>query len=36
MHQVKSRAVEPDHVYFDKWASAFFPILDIDPGTVAK
>ena len=36
MHQVKSRAVEPDHVYFDKWASAFFPILDIDPETVAK
>lgn len=36
MHQVMSRAVEPDHVYFDKWASAFFPILDIDPETITK
>ncbi|MBP5392077.1 MAG: hypothetical protein J6Y40_08380 [Bacteroidales bacterium] len=36
MHQVKTRAVEPDHIYFDKWASAFFPILDIDPQTIAN
>ena len=36
MHQVKSRAVEPDHIYYDKWASAFFPILDLDPQTIAK
>ena len=36
MHQVKTRAVEPDHIYFDKWASAFFPILDMDPQTLAE
>lgn len=27
MHLVKSRAVEPDHIYNDYFASAFFPLL---------
>ena len=30
MHLVKSRAVEPDHIYKDRFASAFFPILNVE------
>lgn len=30
MHLVKSRAVEPDHIYNDRFASAFFPILNVE------
>ena len=30
MHQVKTRAVEPEHVSADKWASGLFPIIDIN------
>ena len=30
MHLVKTRAVEPDHILKDKFASAFFPVLSID------
>ena len=33
MYQVKSRAVEPEHVYADKWTSGLFPLLSIDPKT---
>ena len=36
MYQVKSRAVEPEHVYADKWTSAFFPALSIDPENPIK
>lgn len=31
MYQVKSRAVEPEHVYADKWTSGLFPLISIDP-----
>ena len=27
MHQVQSRAVEPEHLYADPWASVLFPLL---------
>lgn len=30
MHLVKTRAVEPDHLYKDKFASAFFPVLNVN------
>lgn len=36
MHQIKSRAVEPEHVYADKWTSALFPLLSIDPDNPTK
>jgi len=36
MYQVKSRAVEPEHIYADKWTSAFFPALSIDPENPTK
>ena len=31
MHQVKTRAVEPEHLARDPWASPLFPIIDINP-----
>ena len=31
MHQIKSRAVEPEHLYADEWTSSLFPILRINP-----
>ena len=31
MYQVKSRAVEPEHLYEDPWTSALFPAISIDP-----
>ena len=34
MYQVKSRAVEPEHVYADKWTSSVFPLLTIDPDKI--
>lgn len=30
MHLVKTRAVEPDHIFKDKFASAFFPVLNVE------
>lgn len=30
MHLVKTRAVEPDHIYQDEFASAFFPMLNVE------
>ncbi len=30
MHLVKTRAVEPDHIFKDKFASAFFPVLNVN------
>lgn len=36
MYQVKSRAVEPEHIYADKWTSAFFPAISIDPENPTK
>ena len=27
MHQVKTRAVEPEHLYQDKWTSCLFPLI---------
>lgn len=34
MHQIKSRAVEPEHLYADQWASSLFPLLRIDPDSL--
>lgn len=34
MHQIKSRAVEPEHLYADRWASSLFPLLRIDPESI--
>ena len=34
MHQVQSRAVEPEHLYADDWASSLFPILRLNLGTL--
>lgn len=31
MYQVQSRAVEPEHIYADKWTSAVFPVVNLDP-----
>ena len=31
MYQIKSRAVEPEHLYADKWTSGLFPLLSINP-----
>ena len=36
MHQVKTRAVEPEHVYADKWTSALFPLVSLDPDNPVK
>lgn len=36
MHQVKTRAVEPEHIYQDEWTSALFPLLSIDPSDPTK
>ena len=36
MYQVKSRAVEPEHLYEDKWASGFLPLLNINPNDTLK
>ena len=33
MYQVKSRAVEPEHVYANAWTSGLFPLLSINPKT---
>ena len=33
MYQVKSRAVEPEHVYAHPWTSGLFPLVSIDPKT---
>lgn len=30
MHQVQSRAVEPEHLYADNWTSSLFPVLRIN------
>ena len=34
MHQVQSRAVEPEHLYADRWTSVLFPLLRINPQTL--
>ncbi len=31
MHQVKTRAVEPDHIAAYSWTSGIFPLLDVSP-----
>ena len=36
MYQVKSRAVEPEHLYEDKWTSGFLPLLNINPNDTLK
>lgn len=36
MHQIQSRAVEPEHVYAHPWTSGLFPLLDIDPDNPTK
>lgn len=36
MHQIKSRAVEPEMLYSDKWTSGLFPLLQIDPNDTLK
>ena len=34
MHQIKSRAVEPEHLYANLETSSLFPILHIDPKSI--
>ncbi|MCR4863970.1 MAG: hypothetical protein K5850_02225 [Bacteroidales bacterium] len=36
MYQVKSRAVEPEHLYADNWTSGFLPLLNINPDDTLK
>lgn len=36
MYQVKSRAVEPEHVYANYWTSSLFPLLTINPDEPLK
>ena len=36
MYQVKSRAVEPEHLYADYWTSGFLPLLNINPDDTLK
>ena len=36
MYQVKSRAVEPEHLYEDEWTAGFLPLLNINPDDTLK
>ena len=36
MHQVQSRAVEPEHLYANDWTSSLFPILRINYDSINK
>ena len=36
MHMAKTRAVEPDHLLADRWASAIFPLIDYEVSDAEK